>query len=105
MAAINRSRIRGGLLAARFALAVAGFAGVAAFAAPNSAQADWRQAAPWCANMGGGYGFDCSYYTFDQCMATARGVGNFCTPNPRARSYVEERGRRRVRQRKSYDDD
>ena len=104
MAAIKRPRARG-FLAARFVLAAAGLAATAALAAPNAARADWRQAAPWCANMGGGYGFDCSYFTFDQCMATARGLGNFCTPNPRARYYVEERGRRRVRPRKARDDD
>jgi Protein of unknown function (DUF3551) len=48
----------------------------------SGANADWRQLAPWCANMGGSYGFDCSYFTFEQCMATARGLGNFCSPNP-----------------------
>jgi hypothetical protein len=56
--------------------------------------------------MGGDWGFDCSYYTFEQCMATARGLGNSCSPNPRAvlnpraqvrpraRYYIDERGRR-----------
>jgi hypothetical protein len=104
MAAIKRPRARG-FLPTRFVLAVAGLAAAAALAVPNVAQADWRQAAPWCANMGGGYGFDCSYFTFDQCMATARGLGNFCTPNPRAQHYVEDRGRRRVRSRKARNDD
>lgn len=102
MAAIKRPRARA-VLAARFFLAAAGLAATAALVVPNAAQADWRQAAPWCANMGGGYGFDCSYFTFDQCMATARGLGNFCTPNPRAQ-YVEDRGRRRVRSRKARND-
>ena len=43
------------------------------------------QPAPWCANLGGrDGGWDCGYYTFDQCMATARGLGGSCAPNPRA---------------------
>ena len=104
MAAIKRPRVRR-LRYARFAVAAAVLAGTAAFATSSFAQAAWRQAAPWCANMGGGYGFDCSYFTFDQCMATARGLGNFCTPNPRAQRYVEDRGRRRVRSRKARNDD
>jgi hypothetical protein len=27
-------------------------------------------------------GWDCGYYTFEQCMATARGLGGSCAPNP-----------------------
>ncbi|HMJ30447.1 MAG TPA: DUF3551 domain-containing protein [Xanthobacteraceae bacterium] len=51
----------------------------------TAARADWAQTAPWCANMGGrDGGWDCGYYTFDQCMATARGLGGSCAPNPRA---------------------
>ena len=47
----------------------------------NAAMA--AQRAPWCAYLGGfSGGFDCSYYTFDQCMATARGLGGRCQPNP-----------------------
>ncbi|HEY1364410.1 MAG TPA: DUF3551 domain-containing protein [Xanthobacteraceae bacterium] len=49
------------------------------------ARADWRQLAPFCAFMGGSSGFDCSYYTFEQCMETARGLGGYCSPNPRLR--------------------
>ena len=59
--------------------------------------AAWSQAAPWCANLGGSFGsYDCSYYTFEQCMATARGLGNSCAPNPRA-LYEPLPPRRRVR--------
>jgi uncharacterized protein DUF3551 len=103
MAAVKYPRVRR-LRYARPAIAAVVLAGTAAFATPSFAQAAWRQAAPWCANMGGGYGFDCSYRTFDQCMATARGLGNFCTPNPRAQYYAEDRSRRRVRTRKRTDD-
>jgi hypothetical protein len=42
------------------------------------------QSAPWCAFQGGrGGDYDCSYYTFEQCMATARGLGGSCAQNPR----------------------
>jgi hypothetical protein len=90
----------------RAVLAAAGLAALLAVAAVDSAHAIPPQSAPWCANMGGGWGFDCSYFTFDQCMATARGLGNSCSPNPnalvpqrtkankRARYYVDEWGRR-----------
>jgi Protein of unknown function (DUF3551) len=51
------------------------------------------QMAPWCAylsNWGGSY--DCSYYSFPQCMATASGLGNICMRNPR---YVPPPGPQR----------
>jgi len=61
------------------------------FAAPETARAQY---APWCAQYGAQTGsYDCSYYTFEQCMATVRGVGGFCNPNPRA-PYVDPRPRR-----------
>ncbi len=64
----------------------------------NAAHAGWQRA-PWCAYLGGfGGNFDCSYYTFEQCMATARGLGGYCSPNPRAVAYdTSPRQRRRVR--------
>jgi len=42
-------------------------------------------AAPWCAqysggDMGGG-GTNCGFYSFDQCLATVRGIGGFCVRN------------------------
>jgi len=55
------------------------------------------QRAPWCAYMGGSFGdYDCSYYTFEQCMQTTWGVGNRCAPNPWA-AYAPAAPRRRVR--------
>jgi hypothetical protein len=58
-------------------------------------QAGWRQLAPWCAYLGGfGGGFDCSYYSLEQCLATARGLGNYCSPNPRAAYYPPRPPRR-----------
>ncbi len=48
--------------------------------------------APWCAYLGSwGGSYDCSYYTFQQCMATASGIGNICLRNPR---YVGDPTRR-----------
>jgi hypothetical protein len=95
---------------AKAALVAAGLAVMTTVATVGSAHAIPPQSAPWCANMGGGWGFDCSYFTFEQCMATARGLGNYCSPNPnaivpprttvrkRGRYYVDEWGRRvRVR--------
>ena len=51
------------------------------------------QGAPWCAASGGrGSAWDCSYYSFEQCMATARGLSSNCAPNPR---YIERQSRKR----------
>ena len=73
------------LLALRIVVALGAVVGAGALDARGAAQADWRQLAPWCAYMGGfGGNFDCSYYTFEQCMATARGLGGYCSPNARA---------------------
>jgi hypothetical protein len=36
---------------------------------------------PWCVR-GRGDGLDCSYHTFQQCLATASGMGSHCTENP-----------------------
>ncbi len=64
-------------------LAIAFGAILVALDATSAARADWRQAAPWCAYLGGGWGYDCSYHTLAQCLATARGLGGHCSPNPR----------------------
>jgi hypothetical protein len=67
------------------ALKVAVALGTLAGMAELSGTAARAQPAPWCANLGGrDGGWDCGYYTFDQCMATARGLGGSCAPNPRA---------------------
>jgi Protein of unknown function (DUF3551) len=38
---------------------------------------------PWCAIYGGfdDGGTNCGFITFEQCMATARGLGSNCQPN------------------------
>jgi uncharacterized protein DUF3551 len=70
--------------ALEIALALGVLAGAGLLDARNTATADWRQIAPWCAYLGGADGgYDCGYYTFEQCMATARGLGGSCAPNPR----------------------
>jgi len=69
------------LLALKVAVALVTVVGAELLDTGNAAMA--RQAAPWCAYLGGfDGGFDCSYYTFEQCMATARGLGGRCQPNP-----------------------
>jgi hypothetical protein len=45
------------------------------------------QAAAYCAYAGGGRGGsyeNCGYYTWEQCLASVRGVGGFCMRNPHA---------------------
>ena len=75
--AVNRSRRHSSRLAA-FALAI-GLAGI--LLAPQSAQAQaWDGKGPWCVEHRTYY--DCAFYSFQQCMATAWGVTNYCTPNP-----------------------
>ena len=68
---------------ARVAVIVGGLIVALALASTTAAKAQAHRIPPWCAYMGGQFGFDCSYYTFEQCMETARGLGNSCAPNPR----------------------
>ena len=73
---INWRGLRGAV-----ALGIAVMAG--GWDAGTAAQAQY-QMAPWCAYLGSwGGSYDCSYYTFQQCMATASGIGNICLRNPR----------------------
>jgi hypothetical protein len=65
-----------------------------------SLTADGAQAAPWCAQYGGGRGggTNCGFYSFQQCMATIWGNGGFCTQNQFENPYWTGRdGRRRYR--------
>lgn len=66
----------------RYALVLAGLLAAFTLPSPNTALAQSR-VPPWCAYMGGQFGFDCGFYSFQQCMETARGLGNSCVPNPR----------------------
>jgi hypothetical protein len=61
----------------------------------------------WCTDGGGvdeGSHLECSYYTLEQCLASAWGRGQFCTENPDI-AWQARRGnadqRRSGRQRKN----
>jgi Protein of unknown function (DUF3551) len=61
---------------------VGAFASIVCVAKPAEAQTY-----PWCAyyNFGGGGGGgaeNCGWATFEQCLATVRGIGGSCGPNP-----------------------
>jgi hypothetical protein len=72
------------LPALKIAVALGAVAGAGVLDFQTVATAQGRPPAPWCANLGGrGGGWDCGYFSFDQCMATARGLGGSCAPNPR----------------------
>jgi hypothetical protein len=72
------------LLGLKLAVALGAVAGAGLVDVQNAATAQGRRPAPWCAALGGrDGGWDCGYYTFEQCMATARGLGGYCSPNPR----------------------
>ena len=49
---------------------------------------------PWCVQgRGDGIPGDCSYTSYNQCMASASGRGLYCNVNPRAAFGRERRGR------------
>ncbi|MEI9804119.1 MAG: DUF3551 domain-containing protein [Pseudolabrys sp.] len=53
---------------------------LAAFAGGSAKAAEY----PWCAQYGGrggGGGRNCGFTSFNQCMATVRGIGGFCVRN------------------------
>ena len=59
-----------------------------AFTAPPAQAQNY----PWCAQyMGGdtGGGTNCGFVSFEQCMATVRGMGGFCMAN---NTYVPPAG-------------
>ena len=92
--ALDRRRRQLALKIAVALVAVAG-AGRSTPAPPPWRRGDSRRpGARYLGASDGGY--DCGYYTFDQCMATARGVGNYCVPNPQV-LWAPEQPRRRVR--------
>jgi Protein of unknown function (DUF3551) len=71
------------LLALSIAAALGTVVGAVLLDSRTPATADRRPPAPWCAFLGTLAGaYDCGYYTFEQCMATARGLGGYCSPNP-----------------------
>ena len=45
--------------------------------------ASQAQTYPWCASYNDKYGSrNCGFVSFEQCLATVRGIGGFCTQNP-----------------------
>jgi Protein of unknown function (DUF3551) len=76
---------------ASLALAVLLAAGAATLAGSTPAAAiDY----PWCV-QGRGVGIpgDCSYTSYNQCMASASGRGLYCNVNPRTAFDRDRRGR------------
>ena len=63
-------------------VALAGIA-VAVSANVAPAQASQQQAGSWCVIQPLGV-YDCSFYSYEQCMETARGLQNICSRNPAA---------------------
>jgi Protein of unknown function (DUF3551) len=57
--------------------------------------------APWCQGGRGG-GLGCSYYTFQQCLDSARGQGTHCYENPllhlctRGKATAQDRRKRQT---------
>jgi hypothetical protein len=59
---------------------------VASGATPSTAAVIY----PWCANYSGrgmGGAQNCGFVSFGQCLATVRGVGGTCGPNPFYQPY------------------
>jgi Protein of unknown function (DUF3551) len=57
---------------------------------------------PWCANYSGrgmAGAQNCGFVSFNQCLATVRGVGGTCGPNPFYSPYPSPRYAPPVRQR------
>ena len=83
------------LLMLKAAVALGALAGAGLLDAGGAAMAQYRRPAPWCAYLGGrDGGYDCAYYNFEQCMETARGLGNTCARNPYALHAPDQRARR-----------
>jgi hypothetical protein len=47
---------------------------------------------PWCAELRdrSGSSTNCGFTSFEQCMATVRGIGGFCHENPYNRAWGSE---------------
>ena len=88
------------MLDKRLGLAAVAVAATIAFSADSRpAQAFWdgpSGRAPWCGETPGA-GFDCSFYTFEQCRAFVSGVAMFCIRNTMAREELPPPRRKRTR--------
>jgi hypothetical protein len=74
----------------------------AAFAAAGTRPSSAEIYRPWCVQYFGGLsgGTNCSFYSYAQCMETARGNGAYCYQNPWYSEYgggQSQDGRPRVK--------
>jgi Protein of unknown function (DUF3551) len=49
-------------------------------------------------NSSGGAGLDCAYHTWQQCIASARGLGRYCKENPAWHPQASSRSEPSIRQ-------
>lgn len=66
----------------RLVLLTSGILAASVFAAPTAGQAQINY--PWCAQYSGrdgGGGRNCGFVSWQQCMATAQGLGGMCERN------------------------
>jgi len=56
------------------------------------------QTYPWCAVYHDKYGArNCGFVTFEQCLATVRGIGGMCSQNPWYQPGLAAKPRRKAR--------
>jgi hypothetical protein len=67
--------------------AVVVLAVLAVSAAPRAAEAGGGPGYPWCAHFSTGLN-ECSFFNWEQCMVSLRGIGGTCDPNLRFRGYL-----------------
>jgi hypothetical protein len=80
-AAISHSH-RHRLVAAPAAIAFATWVAATTLAIDAAQAQAWKGRGSWCAAETLGPGYDCAFYSFEQCMATASGLWSACSPNP-----------------------
>jgi hypothetical protein len=86
-------------------LAVAILAIGTVFAAGAARAQKYDPAFPFCmyvVEWGGSPHYDCSFYTMDQCRASASGRGGSCDPNPYFAGATASPGRHGGPQRRLY---
>jgi len=79
---------------------VTAFVVAVAFAAVGTRPSSAEVYRPWCVQYFGGLsgGTSCTFYSYEQCMQTARGNGAYCYQNPWYLQYggsAPEAGERR----------
>jgi hypothetical protein len=69
-------------LAAPAAIAFATWVAATTLAIDTAQAQPWMGRGPWCVAMSEGGFYDCAFYSYEQCWATASGVSNTCARNP-----------------------